>query len=335
MKQLNSALAMVLIVFFASCQKSSLLGNKGISNLINGPINPVNPAGPGEVDPKDPNNPDGEPTPAPPGPNAGKGCTADSKDFCYGGYGADNNPQSIPTKVIFLNPVGSTLSNDPAKDAKYIIDKANGYLIHENNRFIQFKAPIVEKSSIASLSEVQSSPNAIRQYGSTEYYVLILVKDFLAKSNGIIGYSPGLRIDWQKKESIVVMDYDYVMSGGGDIVIVHELFHGLGAPHTTDGNGGQDNAMEAGLVIYGKLKNRNGSLALEEQNVPYEFKIYLDENHLYEGTRNVGSVGWDTRTLMFQYAKPYKLFLNTSDGIGFNNSYSKILSTYYDQFVKK
>lgn len=339
---LNSALLMVLVIFFASCQKSSLLGNKGISNLINGPTKPVNPVGPGDIDP---NNPDAEPTPGPPGPNAGKGCTVELTDFCYGGYGADTNPQSIPTKVIFLNPVGTTLSNDPAKDAKYIIDTANRFLIQDNHRFLHFKAPITEKKSIADFSDFSPFSNAereIEKYGSSEHYVLILLKGYLAKSGGTIGYSPGLRINWKTKRSIVVMDYDYVMKDSGNIVIVHELFHGIGAPHTTDGNGNEDNYFKAGLVIYKNLEetNRKGGWqsALINNGVSYDFKIYVEDVVNFLGVRSNSGIKWDTRTLMYKSADPrnppFQLFLNTTEGQGFNNAYSKILSDYYDQFVK-
>lgn len=254
-------------------------------------------------------------------------CKGETNVMCLDGYSADPNPKDIPSKVIFLNPVGSSLTNTPQQDAQSIISQANNYLVSNNHRFLKFADPTFElQTAPANFSSIMNSNYMISNYGVDTHYVLILVKDMINKTGGIIGYSPGLRINFKTKNSIVVMDYDYVMKDPkGKNVIIHELFHGLGAPHTTDANGGQDNQLPNGLLSY-------SGIGLVNSTMPYQFQIYIEDRPSYEGVVNFGNYSWDTRTLMMWYATGHPLFVNGASAL--NASYSNILNVYYQSFVK-
>jgi hypothetical protein len=266
------------------------------------------------------------------GGTTGGVCSGDTGEICMGGYDADVNKKEIPSKVWFLNPVGNPLTGDKQTVANSILNQANSMLVYENHRFIKFSTPVVAEGTAPSLNQILNSNYMINTYGSTEHYVLILVKGLVSGSGGTIGYSPGLRINWKSKSSIVVMDYDYVVSDPkGKQVIVHELFHGLGAPHTTDANGGQDNVFSNGVQIYKDIRSQ-GSYALNDRNMDHDFQIYIENAPSYQGVRSAGGYNWDTRTLMMWFATNTPLFLTSDTAL--NGAYSNILSVYYSSFVK-
>lgn len=307
--------------------------------LLNNPLNPS--------DPKNAKDPTPKETPSPtPTFVQPKACSGVTGEICKGGYDADQNQKKIPAKIIFmdLNDQNGTAQGISAQDqktmAENIIKTANDNLVINGHKLIQFKDAEYSYVGAPSPSTVINDiDKMITDYGSTSHYVLVIVKDFMKYSQGVIGYSPGLRINWKSKESIVVMDYNYIKTAqSGATVIVHELFHGLGAPHTTDNNGSNDNIFQAGLVVYKDMKygsgtgQSQGQYILNDRTMAYDFKIYLEDQGSFLGIRNNGGFNWDTRTMMYQYAKPYPLFLNSDTA--FNGSYSNILNVYYDSFVK-
>lgn len=318
---------LALVIIFTGCKNiTSSKGSLGISTGQVSSANSNNPEGTPTAEPTEPPSPTptAEPTLS---PDAGIGCTGNLAEFCKGGYDADINHREIPTKVIFINPVSGSLSGNTTADANNIINIANSFLIKDGHRLLKFSAPIVEEAPAVNFSNVMNPSYMINNFGSTQYYVLVLVKNMVQQTGGTIGYSPGLRISWLTKQSIVVMDYDYVVShANGDRVIVHELFHGLGAPHTTDANGGQDNVFNHGLLDY-------VSLPLIEPETPYPFQIYIEDRPSFQGIVNYGGYNWDTRTLMMYFATSNPLFLNSDSAL--NSSYSNILNTYYLDFVKR
>jgi hypothetical protein len=289
------------------------------------------------------------PTPMSGGGGGGAGAIATSCSdpaqfnlYCHGGYGASKNKKSIPTYVWFLNPAGTTLTSTPQQDADYIISKANERLVVNGHTHLKFDPPKISTGTAPSLNTIANDSNfMISSYGSSSYYVLILVQGLVnGTPNRVIGYSTGLRIDYKSKQSIVVMDYDYVMKNPkGGMVIIHELFHGLGAPHTTDGNGGYDNIMQSGLMSYKDIKittslssSNSWTSALTNSSMAYSFPIYIEDRPKFEGVVSVNGTNWDTATLMMQYATTNPFF--TSGDSGYNAAYSRILDIYYDSFLK-
>ncbi len=273
----------------------------------------------------------------------GQTCTGQTGVICKGGYDAAQVKKKIPAKIIFMDlsdPSGTlkTISDaDQKAMAEGIVQKANDNLVYQGHKLIQFDQPQYSYVGAPSPSTVtQNIPAMIDSFGSTEHYVLIIVKNFMNYSSGVIGYSPGLRINWKSKESIVVMDYNYIKTAqSGTTVIVHELFHGLGAMHTTDNNGSTDNVAQAGFIIYKDMKygaKYGGGYMLKNRSMAYDFNIYIEDQGSFLGVRNHSGFNWDTRTMMYQYAKPYPLFLNSDTA--FNGAYSNILNVYYDSFVK-
>jgi hypothetical protein len=324
-------LAYNILLIFITLSLTSCKEGQLVSSSTPQVLNPSNPD----------SNPTGTPTATPTStptatPTSGTGgvdCSTQSTVYCEGGFGGAAVKKSIPTKVIFLNPAGGTLSNDPTATANSLINTANAILLYNNHQFMKFDLPTIEQSTSPGLTAVMNSSYMISTYGSTQHYVLVLVKGMVAGTGGIIGYSPGLRNSVKNKDSIVVMDYDFVVGNSmGKNVIIHELFHGLGAPHTTDGNGGQDNVFMSGVQDYQFLKDRSGNLALNINTMKYSFPIYVEEELSYQGVRFSGGRNWDTRTLMMWFATSNPLFV--SGDSGFNMSYSHILDVYYDSFVK-
>jgi hypothetical protein len=187
------------------------------------------------------------------------------------------------------------------------------------------------------------SSKMIRDYGETDKFVFILVRGMRNSSGGTLGYSPGLRTDWRKKESIVVLDFDHT----DQLVTVHELFHGLGAPHTCDGNGNGDNIYNPGFQIYRDMQYHAD---LGPQYVGYSglvnqpslelgsFSTYIEDDINFRNRREVDigngqTLFYDTRTIMYQIAVGYnELF--TSEQNGFSSAYSNILDSYYREFVE-
>nr|MDH4468989.1 hypothetical protein [Bacteriovoracaceae bacterium] len=264
--------------------------------------------------------PSGTATPGPTG--TAMACVGTRGVICKGGYGAPGTGgKEIPAKVVFLNPAGSKLTQNAQSMAVQIIDKANRELLFDGHQHLKFKLKEAVELPEPSIATIQNSSAMTAQYGATDAYVLVLVNDI---PGGTAGYSPGLRIDWKSKQSIVVMEYRLVANGV--TVLVHELLHGMGAPHTTDGNGGQDNVFPNGIQRYSTIVGNTPPLI-------YNFDIFLEDVMSYEGVRNVGGFNWDTRTIMMWYVTNYPLFKSNSDS-AMNGAYSNILNEYYSRFVK-
>lgn len=274
-------------------------------------------------------------------------CDGSIDKICMGGYGADPDAKAVPLKVLYMG----SFSNADKELAEDIINKANSEMNYKGHQLFKFEFESVETTAdigpgtvvarnsqgrpVAWSDGFMDSSHMISNYGEENKYVFILVKGMRAATGGILGYSPGLRTDWREDESIVVLDF-----GDADItVITHELFHGLGAPHTCDGNGSSDNTMENGYRLYKNIARRggrDGSALVNRVNVNYDFSIFIEDNIRYQGERSVntdkGPVVFNTATIMYQFAKPYKLF--TSGDNGFSSSYSNILNSYYVDMVK-
>jgi hypothetical protein len=273
--------------------------------------------------------PSGSPSPSPspsptatPDPGTSTPCPGTSGVLCKGGFGAGGSGnKEIPAKIIFLNPAGTKLTQNAQQMAVQIIDKANNQLLFEGHQHLKFKLELAVELPEPSIATIQNASAMTAQYGSTEHYVLVLVNDI---PGGTAGYSPGLRIDWKSKQSIVVMEYRLVANGV--TVLVHELLHGMGAPHTTDGNGGQDNVFPHGIQKYSSIVGNNPPLK-------YNFDIFLEDAMSYEGVRSAGGFNWDTRTIMMWYVTNYPLFKPNSDS-AMNGAYSNVLNEYYLRFVK-
>ncbi len=302
------------------------------------------------------NTPDVDPTDETPtdpgnGNNDIEGCGDVIGEICKGGYDASSNKKKIPSKIIFMAAAGDSIpAADQASMSNDIINVANQNLAIDGHKLIQFETAQHSFEIAPAMSTIRNdSEYMVQNYGSTSHFVLIIVKGFMPPSGGTIGYSPGLRIDWKSKQSIVVMDYNYIKNHQyGATVIVHELFHGLGAPHTTDINGSCDNSFKAGLTIFKDMKNGDGLAACygqqyaqlhgtpvldaQARNMAYDFSIYIEEGANFRGIKAVQGHNWDTRTMMFYSASGYSLFNNTDSA--FNGAYSNILHVYYDSYLK-
>jgi len=340
LSKVTKILAIISISLLYSCQPKSLSSFSEASANGN-PAFSDDPFGP----PKD-DAPDLEPPAADPGSGGGSQgtgtvCKGEDKVTCLGGFDADSNGKTIPTKVLFF---GVSPADKDAL-AQELVDKGNNELKVGDHTLLRFEFSEAVTYDAISRNEYMNSTNMINTYGSTDHYVIALVKGLLPPSGGTIGYSPGLRINWKTKRSIVVMDYDFVRDGQngdpnyGKTVLVHEIFHALGAPHTCDGNGSSDNTLRSvnGALINGFVNYNDISLITQVDNTFYDFNIYVEDNIQYLGARTVSnaqgdSLVFDTRTIMYQFARPYSLF---NAGNEFDTSYSNILNSYYQQFVKE
>lgn len=270
------------------------------------------------------------------------GCTGNNADICYGGYDADLNPKELPVKVVFLELAGQTIPNQQAF-AQDMVNVANNGLNYQGHQLIKMADPVIMSDVRPSIAILNDSRQMIYRYGDEDYYVIIIVKNYLSDVPGqAVGYSPGLRIDYKIKDSIVVMDYDYIKDHQyGPTVVIHEIFHGLGAPHTTHQNGSEANVFQHGMHTYRDLKYgtfRNsrwyGQYVLRNRQMNLDFSIHIDPKFSYRGVTRVQGVDWDTRTMMYAMTSSYQLFLDNSSGEGFNGAYSNILSVYYNSFME-
>ena len=307
-----------MIILTTSCQ---VPGSKNDSEIITtgGVISGLQPT-PSPL-PSGSVTPTSTPT-APPSGTVGAPCSGKTGEVCKGGFANDTNKKEIPAKVIFLNPAGTKLTQNAQEMAAQIIEKANKELLFEGHQHLKFKLKEAVELPEPSIATIQNSSAMTNQYGATDAYVLVLVNDI---PGGTAGYSPGLRIDWKTKNSIVVMEYRLVANGV--TVLVHELLHGMGAFHTTNDNGG------GGPVYPNNGINKYSDTVGNNPPLIYNFDIYFDAVSRFEGIRNAGGFNWDTRTIMMWYVTNYPLFKPNSDS-AMNGAYSNILNEYYLRFVK-
>lgn len=261
-------------------------------------------------------------------PYASLGCSDNLASICKGGYAADPHHKRVPTQVIFVNTVGGNLSKNAKSDASKIIASLNNTVVKGKHRYLLFNPSSLRVIPPLSTRRILDSTYMTQNYGSHNYLVLILVKDLIKNTNGIAGYSPGIRMDYSRVGAIVVMDYDFIFKHkNGFGVIAHEVLHTIGFTHTTDANGNRDNFFKNGLFTY-----NNKNLRLIDGSIRYPFKIYIENEPNFAGIRNFGGYNWDTRTLMMYYSTNYPLFTSSSSAL--NSTYSNILNVYYDSFVR-
>ncbi len=256
-------------------------------------------------------------------------CTRETGEICYGGYDSDANKKTLPVKIILL-----TSGNDnPDQAGATIVQKVNNVLKFNDHQFFKLGLEVAERKPAISASQYMNSGSMIRNYGSTEYFTLCLVDGMRQATGGVLGYSTGLRNNYKEKRSMLVIDYAYA-KGNDPTVLVHEFLHGLGSSHTGDGNGQQDNTLRKNGVLVNGLVSYN-ELPLQDSfsaSTFGDFEIYVAPDTFFQGARTVEGHNFDTRTLMFQFAKPLPLF--TGEDNAYSGSYSNILDVYHEEFIK-
>ena len=292
-----------------------------------------------EEDPELCNDDTVEPPPEPPRPpeppeeEGPEGCDGLSGSYCQGGYDYDTDPKSLKVKVVYINPAGSRLTNNPDQHAQGFISSANQnyqYMGHRHMNIVFDQAVEVTRNSNEAL-------NYVNTHAENGQYTIFIVSTFQGMTLGGGGIPSGAGgfvrhscARLENKEGWTFMRMNLVNSG----VIEHEMNHSFCFPHTTTRNGSRNNFYPGGCRDMDNFLQQAGNY---KRIIDTNFKIYVHPHSSSQSnfvTRECHQMPYNTRNLMYFSVLPDSPQLFTPDSEGFHYTYSHLLDYYYWKFIK-
>jgi hypothetical protein len=310
-----------LSLFLTSCIDNGNIVSEDLSQSLG--ANPKNPT----ATPTPIGSPSVTPTPTPPpgngsgsGAGTAPGCTATANVLCKGGYDSDNTRKNLKVKVVYGNPAGSRLTNDPLTHARNFINSVNSNYSHQNHRYMNLE---LDESKVIEVDQ-ESDSSMISKYSEAGYVTMILVSSIPGST---VGYVQHMCAKLQNKEAWTIFEFPYVANG----VVEHEINHLFCFPHTSSQNGGNPNMFQGGYNLMSSILSKVGAL-----KIPFspDFKLYVDAQNRSNASVTQDNMLYFTGNLMYYSVLPSRPKLFTNHGEGYPYSYSHLLDYYYWNFVK-
>lgn len=254
------------------------------------------------------------------GAGTAPGCTATANVICKGGYDSDNTRKSLKVKVVYGNPVGSRLTQDPLTHARTFINSVNSNYVHQGHRHMNLE---LDESKVIEVDQ-ESDSAMISKYTEAGYVTMILVASIPGSTVGYVQY---MCAKLQNKEAWTIFEFPYVANG----VVEHEINHLFCFPHTSSQNGGNPNTFFGGYNLVSTILQKVGAL-----KIPFtpEFKLFVDSTNRSNTSATHDNMLYYTGNLMYYSVLPNKPKLFTTHGDGYPYSYSHLLDYYYWNFIK-
>ncbi len=302
-----------------SCLDKSNIISENMANSIG--INPKNP----NATPTPIGSPTASPTPTsiPGGGNGAgtaAGCTATPNVLCKGGFDSDNTRKNLKVKVVYGNPAGTRLSNDPLTHARNFINSVNANYTHQNHRYMNLE---LDESKVIEVPQ-ESDTTMISKYSEAGYVTMILVSSIPGST---VGYVQHMCARLENKEAWTIFEFPYVANG----VVEHEINHLFCFPHTSSQNGGNPSVFFGGYNPMSIILSKIGAL-----KIPFspDFKLFVDAQNRSNASVTHDNMVYYTGNLMYYSVLPSKPKLFTTHGEGYPYSYSHLLDYYYWNFIK-
>lgn len=263
------------------------------------------------------------------GTGAGSGCNGVWDTPCLGGYGDDPTPITLKVRVVLL---GSAPGTNVETLANAIVNNSNQAFNYNGHQLMQLELDSTQTLPAPGANNILNTSFVAQNYGWDGGFVYVIYSGLA--NFGIGGYTPGIFRDVFDLEGFTVLDLNYAL---GANVPVHELFHYLGSPHTTNINGSTPGVFLEGRNPYTSFLNFTSGTG-PSSLVNRDFDVFVNpgtspSQYNNQGIVNCGADLCDLGTMMFYSVQAGNPFFKEDGITGFDYMYAEILDNYYQVYI--